>query len=81
MPGKSVGTDQFRDAKASQGLKQPSLSTRSQRSDLPASAARLYGASHGDGLAFDIAKSEAGRYRVEREDCGQIYKNQMVNKL
>ena len=51
------------DAKTSQRLTQSSLSTGPQRSDLPASAARLYRASHGDGLASAPAKFGAGRYR------------------
>ena len=42
--------DQFCDVQASQRLKRPPLSTRPQRSDLPASAARLYGAPHGTAL-------------------------------
>ena len=50
----------------------PSLSTRPQRSDLSASAARLYGAPHGDGLASDPAKSEADRYRVEKDGLGKM---------
>ena len=71
-PGKSVGTDQLCDAKASQRLTQSSLSTRPQRSDLPASAARLYRASYGDGLASDSAKSGAGRYREEGDGLGKL---------
>ena len=71
-PGKSVGTDQLCDAKASQRLTQSSFSTRPQRSDLPASAARLYRASHGDGLASDTAKSGAGRYREEGDGLGKL---------
>ena len=46
--------------------KRLSLSTRPQRSDLPASAARLYRASYGDGLASVAVKFGAGRYRVKR---------------
>lgn len=36
------------------------------------SAARLYGASHGDGLASDTAKSGADGYRVERGGLGKL---------
>lgn len=74
MPGESVGIDQFCDAKVFQRLTHSSLFTRPQRSDLPASAARLYGASHRDGLASVTAKFGAGRYRMER-DGGMERKN------
>lgn len=49
-----------------------SLPFRARRSDSPTSAARLYGASHEDGLASDTAKSGTGSYRVERGERVRI---------